>query len=148
VLDNFPINRESAFELAMNSDVQEKLRAELLDAFPDPYDVDLVKLLKPYLNDVIQASMQLYPIVPVCPKQTLLIERDYLQRDTFPQKSQFRVSEILNASHDKARNAIAHTSIGSTRLIPSPAHLSRKDVSRKHPAMSMNFIPFSTGPRQ
>lgn len=47
-----------AFELAMNPDVQEKLRAEQLDAFPDPYDVDLPKLLKlPYLDAVIQESM-------------------------------------------------------------------------------------------
>jgi cytochrome P450 len=55
-----------AFELAMNPDIQGKVRRELIEAFPDPDQIDLVKLLKlPYLDAVIKETMRLFPVVPV-----------------------------------------------------------------------------------
>jgi benzoate 4-monooxygenase len=55
-----------AFELAMQPDIQHKLRKELIDAFPDPNQrFPIPQLLKlPYLDGLCKEILRMYPIVP------------------------------------------------------------------------------------
>ena len=54
-----------AFELSMNPNVQQKIRQELKDAFPQADQCDPITLLKlPWLDAAIKETLRMYPIVP------------------------------------------------------------------------------------
>lgn len=55
----------TCYELARHPEVQDKLRKELEETFPDKNDIDERKLMDlPYLDAVLKESMRLRPMIP------------------------------------------------------------------------------------
>ena len=124
-----------AFELAMQPDIQRKLRQELIEAFPDPNErFPIPQLLKlPYLDGICKEVLRLYPIVPG-PLERHNPDPMTLDGYYIPPMTKVGI-QPWTQHHDP-------------KVFPDPWKLIPERWYNETPEMKANFLPFSTGPRK
>jgi cytochrome P450 len=135
-----------AFELAMQPDIQTKLRKELIEAFPDPNErFSIPTLLKlPYLDGVCKEILRLYPIVPGP------LERhnpDAMTLDGYYIPPMTKVGIQPWTQHHDPKVFPEPWKVIPERYSPNSANLMVRWLNETN-EMKNNFLPFSTGPRK
>jgi len=123
-----------AFELAMEPEIQHKLRKELIDTFPDPNErFSIPTLLKlPYLDGLCKEVLRKYPIVPGP------LERhnpDPMTLDGYYIPPMTKVGIQPWTQHY------------DPKVFPNPEKTIPERWYNETPEMKNNFLPFSVGPR-
>lgn len=125
----------TSWELSQNLDVQAKLHAELLAAFPDPsqpLDVETLEKL-PYLDGVVKEGLRIHAPLPA-----------FLERLAPP-------GGLNICGYDIPEGTVvgmqAYTNHRDENVYPDARVFIPERWADQTPAMKLNFLPFSNGPR-
>lgn len=125
----------ASYELATHPHVQERLRSELAEAFPDPSEpLQFSKLSQlPYLDGICREALRIHAPIPsylerLAPKGGLNIDGKYIPQGT-----------IIGMQ--------AYTNHRDPNVYSDPLDFIPERWFNPTTEMKLNFLPFSSGPR-